>query len=176
VHRPVVFHGTEYPDLVELSTRRRSRDASVYGDRTAVYATQDPVWALFYATLIRRPHLHAMRCGTLGVDASPLGRRYFFSVTVEPPADRLFRAGWMYVVPDDAFEHELPAGGLIDTAHRVHDGPVRPLARFPVRPDDFPLAHRVTRQRGTGSMLGTMLKTWRSGLRRTADTGRAARP
>jgi hypothetical protein len=47
VNRPVAFHGSPRADLRELSTERQSRDATPWGDQQAVYASTDPVWAIY---------------------------------------------------------------------------------------------------------------------------------
>src|SRR5215211_3066680 len=36
-NRPVVFHGSPHDGLTELSTERRSRDTTAWGDQQAVY-------------------------------------------------------------------------------------------------------------------------------------------
>jgi hypothetical protein len=122
--------------MVELSDERRSRDQRAYGDQRAVFATQDPVWALFFAVL-RRDKLESTRNGSIGADRGVRGRRYFMSVrgTGEP-----LGPGALYVLPEEGFVHEPRLAGLFDTAHRTHVGSVRPLGWFEVTPDDFPLA------------------------------------
>jgi hypothetical protein len=42
-NRPVVFHGSPRDDLLELSTKRQSTDATAWGNQEAVYASTDPV-------------------------------------------------------------------------------------------------------------------------------------
>ncbi len=151
-NRPVVFHGSQHRGLVELSDVRRSRDASAYGDQRAVYASQDPVWALWFA-LLRRDGLRSTRNGTYGPTSGVRGRRYLFSVDGTGP---LFGDGAIYVLPDDGFGHDRRTGGLFDTAHRTRVGLVRPLAWFEVGPDDFPLTERVIRHSGDEPLWRTL--------------------
>jgi hypothetical protein len=136
----VVFHGSQVRGLTELKDARQTRDESEYGDQQAVFASQDPVWALYFAVL-RRPGLRSTRNGTLGPDRGVRGRRYFMSANSS--AER-FGPGALYVLPGDDFAHEPLASGLFDTAHRTHVGAVRPLGWFEVTPADFPLVDRVT--------------------------------
>jgi hypothetical protein len=158
----VVFHGSATGDVAELSTVRKSRDAKAYGDREAVYASQDPVWSLFYAVLDRGAHLGSMRSASLGADQSPIGRRYFFSVDRGVGDHRLFGDGWLYVLPAAGFEHERRALGLFDTAHRTSRRPVSPLACFAVTTADFPLRRTVGRHDDSDSVARTI---WRSRVR-----------
>jgi hypothetical protein len=162
-NRPVVFHGSQRRGMVELSDERRSRDQRAYGDQQAVFASQDPVWALFFAVL-RRDELGSTRNGSLGADRGVRGRRYFMSVrgTGDP-----LGPGALYVLPDDAFAHEPLLAGLFDTAHRTHVGPVTPLGWFDVTPEDFPLAGIVTTHRDGERAWRTL---WNA--RRRARSGR----
>ncbi len=52
-NRPVVFHGSPCDDLAELSTERRPSCSTAWGNQQAVYASTDPVWAIYFACLHR---------------------------------------------------------------------------------------------------------------------------
>jgi hypothetical protein len=154
--RPVVFHGSRQGGLAELSDARHSRDRSAYGDQTAVFASQDPLWAMFFA-LLRRDVVASTRNASIGADTGVRGRRYLFSVR---PSERStavpLAPGALYVLPDDGFVHERRRGGLFDTAHRTHAGAVRPLAWFEVRVEDFPFAGYLGRHSDEESMARTL--------------------
>jgi hypothetical protein len=78
-NRPVVFHGSPRDDLRELATERRSRDTTAWGNQQAVYASTDPVWAIYFACLRRDGGWTGTRNGSLGLAGGPLyPRRYFF--------------------------------------------------------------------------------------------------
>jgi hypothetical protein len=140
-HRPVVFHGSQRNDLTELSTERRSRDATAWGNQRAVYATTDAVWAIYFATLRRDEGWTGTRNGTLGVGR---GRRaYFFVHNRGSESPRRFGPGSLYLLPPGPFEAAPPILGLVDTAHLVSRAPVRPLARIDVTPEDFPFRDRI---------------------------------
>jgi hypothetical protein len=135
--RGVVFHGSQRNDLVELSTERRSRDATACGDQQAVYASSDPVWAIYFAVLRRDNGWRGTRNGSLGVG----GRRFYFFVHNRgSQSPERFGSGSLYILPSDTF---LAEQGLIDTAHLVSHLPVRPLARVDVTPEDFPFRNRI---------------------------------
>jgi hypothetical protein len=143
-NRPVVFHGSPRNDLRELSTERRSRDSTAWGDQQAVYASTDPVWAIYFACLRRDRGWTGTRNGTLGRAGGPLyPRRYFFLHNRGSASPDRFGAGSLYLLSPSSFVADAPIAGVIDTAHLVSHEPVRPLARLDVTPDDFPFVERV---------------------------------
>ena len=143
-NRPVVFHGSPRDDLTELSTERQSRDATAWGDQEAVYASSDPVWAIYFACLRRDGAWTGTRNGSLGAVAGPLyPRRYFFSHNRGSASPDRFGPGSLYLLPPDTFVADAPLAGVVDTAHLVSHEPVRPLARLDVTPADFPFRERI---------------------------------
>ena len=79
-NRPVVFHGSPRDDLTELSIERRSRDKTAWGDQEAVYASSDPIWAIYFAGLRRDRGWRGTRNGSLGAAGGPLYPRWYFFV------------------------------------------------------------------------------------------------
>lgn len=143
-HRPVVFHGSPRDGLTELSTERRSRDATAWGDQQAVYASTDPVWAIYFACLRRDRGFTGTKNGSLGRPGGPLyPRRYFFLHNHGSASPHRFGPGSLYVLRPDTFVPDTPLAGVIDTAHLVSHEPVRPLARVDVTPEDFPFRERI---------------------------------
>ncbi|MES1247377.1 MAG: hypothetical protein ABUS54_06870 [Actinomycetota bacterium] len=153
--RPVVFHGSPRGDLTELSTERQSRDTTQWGDQTAVYASTDPVWAIYFAVLRRDNGWTGTRNGSLGV-----GRRrfYFFMHNEGSESPDRFGPGSLYVLPPDSFEAQPRPLGIVDLAHLVSRVPVTPIARIDVTPEDFPFRDRIAYY-GDGEPI------WRSMLR-----------
>ena len=143
-NRPVVFHGSQRDDLTELSTERRSRDTTVWGNQQAVYASEDPVWAIYFACLRRDGGWKGTRNGTMGQAGGPLyPRRYFFLHNRGSASPDRFGPGSLYVLPPDTFVADEPIAGVIDVAHLVSREPVTPLARIDVTPEDFPFRNRI---------------------------------
>lgn len=141
-NRDVVFHGSPLGGLTELSTERKSRDATVWGDQTAVYASSDPVWAIYFAVLRRDNGWEGTRNGSVGFVGGK--RRFYFFVHnrgSESP-DR-FGPGTLYLLPPDSFDPQPPVLGVVDLAHLVSRVPVRPLNRISVTPEDFPFRDRI---------------------------------
>jgi hypothetical protein len=143
-NRDVVFHGSPRDDLQELSTERRSRDTKAWGNQQAVYASTDPVWALYFACLRRDRGWTGTRNGSMGRVGGPLyPRLYFFLHNRGSASPERFGPGSLYLLPPTSFVADEPLAGGIDTAHLVSREPVRPLARLDVTPADFPFRDRI---------------------------------
>jgi hypothetical protein len=143
-HRPVVFHGSPRDDLTELSTERRSSDTTAWGNQQAVYASADPVWAIYFACLRRDRGFTGTKNGSMGRPGGPLyPRRYFFLHNHGSASPHRFGPGSLYLLPPDTFVGDAPLVGVVDTAHLVSHEPVRPLARVDVTPEDFPFRERI---------------------------------
>jgi len=143
-NRPVVFHGSPRDDLHELSTERQSTDAAAFGNQQAVYASTDPVWAIYFACLRRDRGWTGTRNGSLGAAGGPLyPRRYFFVHNRGSASPDRFGPGSLYLLSPSGFVADEPLGGTIDTAHLVSREPVRPLVRLDVKPGDFPFRDRI---------------------------------
>jgi hypothetical protein len=142
-HR-VVFHGSPQGDILELSTERKSRDTTAWGNQQAVYASADPVWAIYFACLRRDAGWTGTRNGSIGPAGGPLyPRRYFFLHNRGSASPDRLGPGSLYLLPPDSFVADKPLAGVVDTAHLVSHTPVRPLARIAVTPDDFPFRDRI---------------------------------
>jgi hypothetical protein len=138
-NRAVAFHGSPRDDLTELSTERKSTDTTAFGNQTAVYATADPIWAIYFAVLRRDTGWKGTRNGSLGF----LGRRfYFFAHNRGSESPDRFGPGSLYVLPPDTFEAQ-PVRLGIDPSHLVSKVPVKPIARLDVTPEDFPFRDRI---------------------------------
>jgi hypothetical protein len=143
-HRDVVFHGSPRDDLRELSTERRSRDTTAWGNQQAVYASTDPVWAIYFACLRRDGGWTGTRNASLGHAGGPLyPRRYSFAHNQGSASPDRFGAGSLYLLSPLGFVSDEPLAGAIDTAHLVSREPVWPLARIDVTPEDFPFRDRI---------------------------------
>lgn len=161
-NRSVVFHGSPLGDLSELSTERQSRDTTAWGDQTAVYASSDPVWAVYFACLRRDGAWTGTRNGSMGRPGGPLyPRRYFFAHNRGSAAPDRFGPGTVYLLPPDSFVADAPLAGVVDTAHLVSRTPVRPIARVDVTADDFPFRDRIAYYRDGESIVATLFRACR---------------
>jgi hypothetical protein len=172
-NREVLFHGSSRCDLESLEPIRLSRDTTEFGNQQAVYATNDPVWAIYFA-ILRRHAPFGTRNGSIAVAGrGTYPRRYGFSL--RPPLDpeTRFGPGSLYVLPRRPFRPEPPLLGVLDTAQWVSLEPVRPVARLDVTPEDFPFLHAIGTHSEREPMLFTMV---RAALRNRTGRGRASPP
>jgi hypothetical protein len=157
--RGLVFHGSPLGDLTRLEPIRRSRDTTAWGDQQALYATTDPVWAIYFACLRRDAGFRGTRNGTMGDAGGPLYPRSYFVVHNRGSASRhRFGPGSLYVLPPEPFAAAPPLAGAVDTAHLVAKEPVVPLARVDVTPTDFPVAGRIGYYREREPIFVTLLR------------------
>jgi len=133
--RPVLLHGTGDPDIEQFEPRRQTD----YDDKWtyAVFATDDPIWPIFFAVVNRavaRSLVNA--CSRRWGDS-----HYYFSIGVDPQRDDAWRNGWIYVLPRETFRlHPSGPEWLSPVA-------VRPLARVFLQPADFPFLDDVVPHR-----------------------------
>jgi hypothetical protein len=157
--RGLVFHGSPLGDLSQLEPIRRSRDTTAWGDQQALYASTDPVWAIYFACLRRDDGFRGTRNGTLGEAGGPLyPRSYFFVHNRGSASPHRFGPGSLYVLPPELFAAAPPLAGAVDTAHLVSKEAVTPLARVDVTPADFPFAGRIGYYRDREPIFVTLLR------------------
>jgi hypothetical protein len=143
-HR-IAFHGTGDPNI-ESFEPRHPIDYAPFGDQKAVFATSDPIWAMFYAIVDRDRYDITLNNGCIILlDAKDLDPHYYFSISRDALPQRPWRTGYVYLLPAEGFM-EQPSGPYAGHVARVPQlaspVPVTPLARFQVSPGDFPfLAH-----------------------------------
>jgi hypothetical protein len=145
--KELLLHGSSSPDITEFEPRQ-SIDTAEFGNRIAVYAASDGLWAMYFA-LVDRKQGSSLVNGTLHA-LTPDGRRageyYFFSVDIETLGPEMWRPGHVYVLPRTGFESEPEdqAYGLrISPTQWASGAAATPLARVEVSPADFPLLERV---------------------------------
>jgi len=131
----VLFHGsnTRTIEVFEPREQLTAHDRPV----RAVFATPDPLWAMFFAVTdteraIGRWNM-CLRHEESGLPAS----RYFFAVRGDPRT--VWTPGAVYVLPRTTFEPSDVAAEWISL------DPVVPLEAVPVTRADFPFARRVFR-------------------------------
>jgi len=146
-HRTLAFHGTGDPNI-ESFEPRKPIDFAPFGDQTAVFATSDPIWAMFYAIVDRDRHPLTLNNACIIVtdaEGRP-SRHYYFSVSRDAVGRRPWRSGYLYVLPAETFV-EQPPGTYAGLAARVPQlaSPVsvKPFARMEIAPSDFPFLEQI---------------------------------
>jgi len=124
--RRIAFHGTGDPGIGRFEPREPV-DFAPFGRQRAVFATSDPIWAMFYAIVDRRRHRLTLNNGCLVLEDSGHAY-YYFSVSRKALARRPWRTGYLYFLPADTF---------VEQPGDVYAGrpATRPAAREPRRRD-----------------------------------------
>lgn len=132
VERGFLLHGSNEGAIDEFRTRQTfdAHDTPI----DAVFATDDAIWPLYFA-VVNRPvaRSYINWCEHPGNGRS----RYLFSIGSDPSDPASWTDGTIYVVPRDTFE---PTPASRELTSRT---PVRPRARVPVSPADFPFKGRT---------------------------------
>jgi hypothetical protein len=142
-----VLHGSSAPEIGTFEPRQ-SNDIAEFGNRKAVYAAADGLWAMYFAILDRSGNLMSLinSCYREVHDDGSLSEpHYFFSVNSEVLDQDQFSAGTVYLLPAGKFEREAPyvkGGRRVLTAQAAALEPVEPIAKLLVEPADFPLRIR----------------------------------
>lgn len=149
--RGIMLHGSLRRDLATLEPIRNSRDASQFGDQPAIYATQDPLWALFFAVLDRSQLEGSINNGAIRLrgDDGSLVRRYYFTINAESLRRNPWKPGAIYLMPADKFVPDPTQDGVrvgiytLLATHWLCWTAVQPMARLLVEPQDFPFLNRM---------------------------------
>ena len=142
LHEEVLFHGSSRAQAEELVPGPQTRWDQVPIE--AVFATSDPVWPVFFATMNWDVLQGSVRNGGFAVETgdASLERYYFFSADTGDDEGDVLTEGHIYMVSRDGFTTN-PAAVRIDEWHSPRAVPV--LARLRVEPDDFPFRDMIAR-------------------------------
>jgi len=146
--REIAFHGTGDPNI-ESFEPREPIDFAPFGHQKAVFATSDPIWAMFYAIVDRDLYQLTLNNGCIllmDAEGRPGLPHYYFSITRSALHRRPWRTGYVYFLTAESFV-EQPAGTYAGHAARVPQlaSPVAvtPFARLRVAPNDFPFLAQI---------------------------------
>jgi hypothetical protein len=143
----VVLHGSGDPSIGEFEPRK-AQDVADFGNRRAVYATSDGIWAMYFAVVDRGKHVSSLvnACFRVVTDSGAGPPYYYFSVNGDALPHHPWRAGTVYLLPRDTFELQPRLeyrGHEIAVAQWASAVAVKPLARLRVGPEDFPFLDRI---------------------------------
>jgi hypothetical protein len=131
----VLFHGSNSRtiEMFEPRAQLTAHDHPV----TAVFATPDPLWAIFFAVTDAARAIGRWNMCLLPAESGLRRTRYFFAVRGDPRS--VWAEGAVYVLPKKTFvPSDIPA-------EWISTDPVQPLDVVPVGRADFPFADRVFR-------------------------------
>lgn len=142
------LHGTGADPILKFEPRQ-SNDAAEFGNRRGVYAAADALWPMYFAIVDRRkvPSLINACFSVYSLDGEyRSGPWYFFSVGSADLAP--WRDGAVYLLPAAGFERQedlIRGDQRIRPSQLYLPSSVRPVARIPVRPIDFPMLADIRR-------------------------------
>src|SRR3954464_335010 len=142
--RRIAFHGTGDP-RIERFEPREPVDFAPFGQQRAVFATSDPIWAMFYAIVDRRRHRLTLNNGCLVLEDTG-DAYYYFSVSRKALRLQPWRTGYLYLLPAETFVEQpggVYAGRPAHIAQLASPVAVRPFARLRVAPRSFPFLDRI---------------------------------
>jgi len=146
--REIAFHGTGDPNIASFEPREPI-DFAPFGHQKAVFATTDPIWAMYYAIVDRDRYPLTLANGCiLLVDAEgrPGLPHYFFSITGDALREQPWRTGYVYFLPAETFvaqPAETYAGRTARVPQLASPVAVTPFARLRVTPEDFPFLAQI---------------------------------
>ncbi|WP_136603940.1 hypothetical protein [Paenibacillus dokdonensis] len=156
--KPVLFHGSNHPEIEEFEPRRQTLFDGTYTN--AVFSSADGIWPLFYAVLNRSKLAGNIRNGCI-VSAGKKERFYFFSLSRETEDSFPWADGMIYILPRDSFRRAEEGKLYFD--EWISEQPVKPMMRLQVSPEDFIFLSRTAWHRSTEPLFKTYaLYKWRS--------------
>jgi hypothetical protein len=147
-NKGILLHGSGNPDIDEFEPRQ-SNDTMEFGNRRAVYAASDALWAMYFAIVDKNGGVTSLVNACFRVvheDGTRSEPYYFFSINGDALAQKPWRDGTIYVLPRTGFEQapsETYQELKIDVEQWASPAEVKPLARLAVRPDDFPFLSQI---------------------------------
>ncbi|MAG34812.1 MAG: hypothetical protein CL878_00960 [Dehalococcoidia bacterium] len=140
--KDLVLHGSSRADMGVLKPHHRPGDPASPDHWTAVYATPDGILSIYFA-VIDRPRLSGASIWFFEVDDGEVSKRvYHFSMDPQALREQPWTNGMIYIMPRDTFE-DVFEGAPKNPVQVASRAPVRPLARLPVSPGDFPFRKDV---------------------------------
>lgn len=143
-HHNVILHGSTNSAIDLFQPQRFSLDTNAQGSLSAVYATTDPIWPMYFAILDWRVYRGSSRNGVQWVqDATGAIRKaYHFSLNHDMLPLQPWTNGVIYILPRLTFEELRDDDGEL-TEEWASYAPVVPLARLPITPDNFPFLNDI---------------------------------
>jgi hypothetical protein len=145
---PIVLHGSSLLDLSVIEPRS-ANDVREFSAQTAIYASTDGIWTIFFAILNRTKIPMGIVNSSARVrlpDRTFSPPYYFFSIDSPAMEKGPFCDGMIYILSRATFQQDpmRSFGGFeIDVPHWASPMACRPLARLPVSPADFPFLAQV---------------------------------
>jgi len=145
--RGFVAHGSPMHDLEMLEPIRKSSDDNEFGNRQQIFCSPDAMWACWFAILDKGKY-NLTRNGSIRVGVGKKRVKYYhFELPKKNEADKPFTNGMIYICHAEDFPDKRPFPILNWLNGEVEEWgstkPVKPLAKLPISPSDFPYLNQV---------------------------------
>ena len=146
--KDVLVHGSGNSDIEEFEPRQ-SDDVFEFGNRRAVYAASDGIWAMYFAIVDRDGPVRSLMNACVRLideDGSRSDPYYFFSINGDALPLDPWRQGTIYLLPRDTFEQEPPSemrGIPYETQQWASLVAVKPIGKIAAGPEDFPFLSQM---------------------------------
>lgn len=147
-NKNVLVHGSGNPDIEEFEPRQ-SNDTEEFGNRKAVYAASDGLWAMYFAIVDRDRYVKSLVNACFRIvekDGTRSAPYYFFSINDDALPHDPWRTGTLYFLPREGFEQQAMSDyedAEVEIAQWASLKEVRPLAKITVEPQDFPFLSQI---------------------------------
>ncbi|MCR2821299.1 hypothetical protein [Lederbergia panacisoli] len=149
-NKRVVLHGSNQQEIHTFEPRKQT----LYNGEmaTAIFATKDPIWPIFYAILDKGKIVGNIRNGS--VTTNGYESFHFYSLTKPTLKNQPWTTGMIYLLPDELFIKV--SKGAIQFNEWISEKSVSPIAKIEVKPSDFYFLKKVASHRSDESII----KTW----------------
>lgn len=144
----LLLHGSRNSSLAQLDPIRHSSDTFAFGQQAAVYAASDGIWPISFAILDRQVYRGAFcnECSRVELNGHQSAPFYVFALEAQGLRRQPWTHGMIYLLPRASFVPRPP--DLIDglsvyCQEWASTTSVRPIAKLPVGPADFPFLDDV---------------------------------
>jgi hypothetical protein len=143
----IIFHGSNHNGIEVFQPVRKSMelmDETGRGNIAGVYGTHDGLWAMFFAIIDRSKLKGSIHNGVMYFH-NQAGQQlavYNFSINQDQIDNIPVTNGTLYFLPRERFKRLMltPESAANEW---VCEEPVKPIARLPLEPPDFPFLHQI---------------------------------
>lgn len=157
VNKRIVFHGSNNKNITSFEPRQQTLFNGKMA--TAVFASKDPIWPIFYAVLDKGKVVSNFRNGSLSTDRKK--KYHFYSLTKQTHEKNPWTTGMIYFLPEESFTYI--GNGAVQFDEWISTQSVSPLAKMEIKPEDFYFMEKVATHRADESVIRTwLLYKWRT--------------
>ncbi len=145
-----VFHGSNYRNI----ERFEPREQTLYNNElsTALFATTEPIWSIFYAVFNRSALIGSFRNGCI------IGRNkkyHYYSINKSTIKNNLWTDGMLYILPKDKFY--MSGQGKVHFDEWICNEYVILIGKISVSLSDFYFSNKVAIHKDTESLFRTWI-------------------